>query len=179
MFRRFAVFAPLFLAACSLAACNSSKANDEGLSQSFCVGIEGETYGEGITQTEIVPIAQIVADPMSFEGKTVRVEGLVLDVCAKRGCWFDIAGEKPGEKLRFKVDDGVMVFPVEVEGDHAVAQGVIVVEELSLEQTRERLQHHAEEVGEEFDPERVTAGETLFRLQGTGAVIGKRIEPDA
>lgn len=179
MLRRVLSFAFVLFAAVAVAACNSSRADDEGVPQGLCVGVEGTTYGDGVTEMDVVPIAKIVADPTAYEGKTVRVEGLVLDVCAKRGCWFDIAGENTGEKLRIKVDDGVMVFPMEAKGAYAVAQGVVVVEQLSLEETRERLQQHAAEVGEEFDPARCTVGETLFRIQGTGAVIGTRIKPES
>ena len=49
-----------------------------------------------MTLTEIVAIDALLADPAAYQGKTVRVEGMITDVCPKRGCWFDLAGTEPG-----------------------------------------------------------------------------------
>ncbi len=129
------------------------------------------TYGAGVDTMQTVSISELVADPESFEGKTVQVEGMVTDVCAKRGCWFEMAGKAPGEKARFKVQDGEMVFPMSSKGKTAVAQGKIVTQKLSLEETRAMEGHYASESGREFDPESITEGKTVFRIEGTGAVI--------
>jgi len=129
------------------------------------------TYGAGVDTMPTVSIAELVADPKAFEGKTVLVEGMVTDVCAKRGCWFEMAGKAPGEKARFKVQDGEMVFPMSAKGKTAVAQGKIVTDTLSLEETRAMEAHYASESGREFDPESITEGKTVFRIEGTGAVI--------
>ncbi len=132
---------------------------------------KGTSYGAGVESTEKVSISELVADPKAFEGKTVVVEGMVTDVCAKRGCWFEIAGTAPGEKARFKVNDGEMVFPMSAKGKTAVAQGKIVTETLSLEETRAMEEHYASESGRKFDPASITEGRTVFRIEGTGAVI--------
>jgi len=130
-----------------------------------------QTYGAGVEAIESVSISDIAADPEAFDGKTVRVEGMVTDVCSKRGCWIEMAGNAPGEKARFKVKDGEMVFPMSAKGKSAVAQGKVVAQKLSLEETRELEAHYAEEAGREFDPQSITEGKTVFRIQGTGAVI--------
>ncbi len=129
------------------------------------------TYGAGVDTMQTVSISELVADPEAFEGKIVQVEGMVTDVCAKRGCWFEMAGKAPGEKARFKVQDGEMVFPMSAKGKTAVAQGKIVTDTLSLEETRAMEGHYASESGREFDPESITEGKTVFRIEGTGAVI--------
>jgi hypothetical protein len=131
----------------------------------------GETYGAGVEEIETVSISAINADPEAYDGKTVKVEGMVTDVCAKRGCWFEMAGEAPGEKARFKVTDGEMVFPMTAKGKQAVAQGKVVAQKMTLEETRAMEEHYATESGREFDPETIKEGKTVFRIQGTGAVI--------
>ena len=132
---------------------------------------EGKAYGDELTQTEGVSISAILADPVAYDGQSVRVEGLVTDVCAKRGCWFEMAGEDVGEKIRFKVEDGVMVFPMDAKGKFAVAEGVLGVSEMTLEETIEYAAHQAEERGEEFDPASVTEARRIVRIDGSGAVI--------
>jgi hypothetical protein len=171
----FALSTILAFAACNTESMQEKGAAAAGIPSSFCVGVEGTTYGAGISEMDGVSIAEIAADPFAYDGKTVRVEGTVMDVCSKRGCWFEIVGESADEKVRFKVNDGDMVFPVELKGDYAVAQGTVVAEELSLEETRARQEHFAEEAGKSFDPESITEGMTVFRIQGTGAVIGEKM----
>jgi hypothetical protein len=131
----------------------------------------GTVYGAGVSQTEAVAMATLLADPRAYEGKAVRVEGTVTDVCPKRGCWFEMAGEQPGQKMRFKVRDGEMVFPMDAKGKYALAEGVVAVQSLSLEETRQYLEYQAREYGSTVDPASVTEPMTIVRLDGTGAVI--------
>ena len=85
----------------------------------------GESYGSGVKVAEATPISKILADPDAYVGKTVRIEGKVLDVCPMKGCWMELAGEDGKESLKVKVDDGVMVFPVTSKGKLAVAEGTV------------------------------------------------------
>ena len=131
----------------------------------------GATFGAGVKLAEVTPIDTILADPKAFQGKTVRVEGMITDVCPKRGCWFDMAGGGPGKKLQFKVTDGEMVFPPDAKGKYAVAEGVVAVRELTLEQTKEQAEYRAKEYGIKYDPASITQPSVSVRLDGTGAVF--------
>jgi hypothetical protein len=132
---------------------------------------EGKVYGDGVGAAQSVPIADILADPDAYAGKSVRVEGTVTDVCPKRGCWFEMAGQAPGEKMRFKVRDGVMVFPMDAKGSYAVAEGVVHASELTLEETREYMEYQAKEYGKDIDLDSITEPMTVVRLDGKGAVL--------
>lgn len=132
---------------------------------------EGTVYGDGVSQAETIKISALLADPDSYEGKQVRVEGLVTDVCEKRGCWFKVSEEESFKSLKFKVTDGVMVFPMSAKGKWAVAEGTVQKIPLDLEQTRKVLGHEAEEQKRPFDPESVTEPMVMVRLNGLGAVI--------
>ena len=96
---------------------------------------------------------------------------MVTDVCPKRGCWFELAGGKPGQKLRFKVTDGEMVFPMDSKGRQALAEGVVAVTELTLEQTKERAEYEAKEYGKAYDPASITEPAAVVRIDGTGAIF--------
>ena len=135
----------------------------------------GATFGAGVKLSETTPIATILADPKAFAGKSVKVEGMVVDVCPQRGCWMDLAGAAPGEKLKFKVVDGEMTFPPDAKGKYATAEGVISVRELSLDDSVAYAKYQAEEMGKPFDPATVTAPITVVKLDGTGAVLRDRI----
>jgi hypothetical protein len=129
------------------------------------------TFGAGLTLQETTPISTILESPDSYVGKTVQVRGLIVEVCAARGCWMNIAGDKPFEKLRFKVTDGEMVFPMTARGKVARVEGVLQKFVLSKEDVIARRKHHAEETGQAFDPASVTGGETFYQLRGLGAEI--------
>lgn len=133
--------------------------------------VDGVKYGAGVTTGETVSVDALLADPKAYAGKTVRVEGMITDVCPKRGCWMNLAGSKPGEKLKFKVDDGEMVFPMDAKGKWAVAQGVVAVRDLTLEETKQKAEYEAKEYGIAYDPASITKPATSVRLDGTGAVL--------
>ena len=157
----------------ALGACSKSSASqsEPGAATPSAAAPKGQTFGAGVKLAETTSIDAILAAPKEYSGKTVRVEGMVLDVCPKRGCWFEMAGTKPGQKLRFKVTDGEMVFPMESKGKKAIAEGVVSVTELTLEQTKARAEYEAKEYGKPYDPASITEPAVSVRIDGTGAVF--------
>ena len=131
----------------------------------------GTTYGKGVSEAQVVKVSELVASPDKYVGKTVKVEGLVTDVCAKRGCWMKVAGDKEFQTVRIKVDDGVIVFPMSAKGKTAVAEGVFTKHEMTKEKALEQAKHEAEEKGTKFDPASVTGPVTIYQVKATGAVI--------
>jgi hypothetical protein len=87
--------------------------------------VAGTEYGGGVTLERASSISDILAEPGLYVGKTVKVTGKVVDVCAHRGCWMDLAGEKSGQTIRIKVEDGVIVFPASARGRRATVQGAV------------------------------------------------------
>jgi hypothetical protein len=138
---------------------------------SVVVAGDGKVYGEPLSGTDTIKISELIANPDSYVGKTVRVEGLVTGVCEKRGCWMSIASDKEFEEVRIKVTDGVIVFPMEAKGKRAIAEGEFTVVEMTMEQTLAYKKHHAEEHNEEFDPSAITEPLTYYQINATGAVI--------
>ena len=133
---------------------------------------EGKSYGKGVAAGDVVAVSELIAHPEAYVGKTVRVEGLITDVCPKRGCWMNLAGDREFQTIRIKVDDGVIVFPMDAKGKRATAEGVFTKIDINREQAIEHAKHLAEEKGETFDPARAKDLPTvIYQIQGTGAVI--------
>ena len=128
-------------------------------------------YGKPVTLKETTKVSEILANPEKYDGKNVRVEGVVVDVCKKRGCWIRVGSDKEFESIQFKVDGGVIVFPLDAKGKTAVAEGVVEVTTMTKEELIEQGKHHAEETGEEFDPSTIKGPKTTVRIMGEGAVI--------
>lgn len=133
--------------------------------------LDGEQYGEALTLSETTSVSSILEDPESLLGETLLIEGRVLNVCEMRGCWMEIAGDKPFQTIRVKVDDGVIVFPMTAKGKTARVEGQLYKIEMTLEEARAFLAHQAEEKGEPFDSTTVEGPMTLYQIKGAGAVI--------
>jgi uncharacterized protein YdeI (BOF family) len=51
-----------------------------------------DAYGQEISERNVTKLNAILAQPDNFEGKTVTVEGKIIQECPT-GCWFDIKDE--------------------------------------------------------------------------------------
>src|SRR5262245_14298526 len=118
---------------------------------------DGKVYGKPPAGTDTVKISVLLAEPGKYVGKTVRVDGKVVDVCKMAGCWMSLASDDPKPlELRVKVEDGAIVFPVEARGKRALAEGEFTKVEMTMEQTLAHMKHQAEEQNQPFDPKTVT-----------------------
>lgn len=132
---------------------------------------QGTVYGKGVSIKEATPVSSIYDDPSSYVGNKVSVEGLIVDVCTRRGCWMSIAGDRPFETLRIKVTDGEMVFPITARGSRALVEGEVQEIRMTKEEALSFAKHQAEESGKKFDPSSVTGPTVLYQIFATGAVI--------
>ncbi len=125
----------------------------------------GTKYGEGVKLTEATAIDALLARPGDFAGKTVRVDGVVTAVCDKAGCWMELGDEKSGKSLRFKVADGVIVFPTSAKGKRASAEGVFEPVSAAMAAEYERDRKEAKEGAA------TKAAPPGYQVKATGAVI--------
>ncbi|REJ83229.1 MAG: DUF4920 domain-containing protein [Acidobacteria bacterium] len=135
-------------------------------------GDGGELFGEPLRETTAVRVGELLEDPEAYVGQRLQIVGLVEDVCPMKGCWVEIVERQGSQPLRFKVQDDVIVFPATAKGRQIVAEGVLTVRELEVEEARGWLAHLAEERGEEFDPATVTEPLRLYEVRGEGAELG-------
>ena len=129
---------------------------------------DAKKYGEDITSTEKVKVSEILENPKNYEGKKVLVEGTVLNVCAKRGCWIELASDKEFESIRVKVKDGVIVFPMEAKGKTALVEGEFYSFEV---ESGGDCGDHKEEGKEEECEHGKKEVKTVYQIKGLGAEI--------
>ncbi len=133
-----------------------------------------ETFGTAPTEKDATPIAQLLAKPADFQGKTVRVEGVVTDVCTMMGCWMGLApADAPkGPAILIKVDDGVIVFPASARGKRATAQGVVERVGAADAEGQEAAREHAEHAKHAGRPAPHShSGATTWQIKATGAIV--------
>ncbi len=129
----------------------------------------GKPYGDGVTLKRAVPIADLLARPQAHAGKTVRVDGVVSQVCQSMGCWIEIADPDLGRGVRFKARDGVIVFPKDAAGRKVSAQGTF--EEIATSPVRESHAEHARSAENSGKPTPATPTEKIYWVRVSGAVL--------
>jgi len=135
---------------------------------------ESSKLGSEITLTEKTKISDILADPDVYLGKTVLVEGEVLDVCPTMGCWMELKSGGGEGIIKVKVKDGDIIFPVEAVGAYAVVEGTVYKIDLTQEEAVNYFEHIDEESGKKFDPATVTGPMTIYQIKGLGAEINQK-----
>ena len=118
-----------------------------------------KVYGKGVGEGEFTKISTILAAPDEFAGKTVRVQGTAVGVCVHRGCWVTLASDQEEQTMRVKVEDGVIVFPKKIIGEHVQVEGAFTVNKVE-----EKC-----DATKQGEPE--VKCTTYYQITGTGAVV--------
>ena len=126
--------------------------------------------GKPLAAETPISLATLLAHSETYVGKTVQVKGKITAVCQMMGCWMELTNDA-GQRVRIKVEDGVIVFPKDAAGKVAIAEGKFTKTELTREQAVAQAKEEAAENGRKFDPAKVKSGMTLYEIAGTGAVI--------
>lgn len=130
---------------------------------------EPKRYGQPLSLKEEVKVSEILAHPDQYAGKKVRVKGLATGVCEERGCWIKIGADK--QEILFKVEDGVMTFPMSAKGSSVVAEGIVSKRVLSVEQQKAMCDKEAKALNKQADYSKVAGPKTIIRIEGLGAEI--------
>jgi len=139
----------------------------------MCAPVSAEEllFGEAVNEKVKVNISTLLANPEQYLDKEVTIAGTIVGVCSHRGCWVDIASDAKYEKLRIKVRDGDMVFPLHAKGRQALATGKLTAIELSLEQTKKYKTHLAKRRGETIEPESISETMSIYQLSPIGVKV--------
>jgi len=141
-------------------------------------------YGKPLTLKDTTKVSDIYANPDAFNGKRVKVQGPIVDVCSMKGCWIAIGSDKEFQSIRFKVDEGVIVFPMDSKGLTATVEGVLTVTVMSVEDQIAAAKEMEQEMGAQAGKEKpkgmgagMGAGMGGEMGAGMGAEMGKEKKP--
>jgi len=138
---------------------------------SASVFAEELSFGKAVNEAVKVNISTLLASPEQYLEKEITISGTIVGVCSHRGCWVDIASDAKFEKLRIKVRDGEMVFPIHVKGRQALATGKLTAIELNLEQTKKHKTELAKRRGEKIEPESINETMSIYQLTPVGIKV--------
>lgn len=137
----------------------------------FNVNAQTLNFGNSVDKSLLVNISTLLASPDEYLDKTITVSGTIVGVCSHRGCWVDLASDARFEKLRIKVRDGDMVFPMHTKGRKALATGKLQAIQLSLAQTKQYKASLAKRQGKSLNTDEITEAMAIYQLSPEGVSI--------
>jgi hypothetical protein len=101
--------------------------------------------GAAVSDARPTPLADVLAKPEAFAGKTIVVEGVVTSACTEKGCWMQLAPEKSKETMHVTFKGYAFFVPTDSKGMKAKIEGTPSVETYSKEKA-----DHLEDEGADF-----------------------------
>ena len=80
-----------------------------------------EMYGEPLSGRDMTSISDILASPATFEGQTVKVQGVIALECST-GCWFNL--DEDGAVIHIDIKPAGLAIPQYV-GKTVTTEGVV------------------------------------------------------
>jgi len=140
------------------------------LSLSFCLltalsfaqtAYIGQKFGEEVQPGDVKPAARMEAAMGDKKAVDMKIEGKVVDVCKKKGCWMTL--EMPnGDPMRVTFKDYAFFMPMDIVGKKVVLDGLAKKQTISVETLRhyaEDAKKSPEEVAKITDPRKELAFE--------------------
>lgn len=120
-----------------------------------CIGLIGLTgcasakythFGQPMTHERDKPltVGEVLSNVDKYEGREIRVGGIVTNLCEHSGCWIEIADHE-GDKglfVKFTFEEESVRVPPEAKGHHAIAEGKLKV----IQVPDARRRHYAKEM---------------------------------
>jgi hypothetical protein len=123
---------------------------------------------------KVYSVDELIQNKDDYINNIVKIEGVIEEVCPMRGCWLQVNGEVDNNKIRFKVKDGDIVFPLSSKGRKVVAEGQFSVLTLNKKQAKNWKKHLAAEKGIDIDTTSIVLKDSdyfEYRLNTSGAEI--------
>src|SRR5690554_5930874 len=103
----------------------------------------GVQYGKAITESGAINVQQLEDNLTADSTYTGKVEGTVVEVCKKKGCFIRVQREGDGDPILVRFKDYGFFMPQDIVGKTVVLEGHAKVREISVAQQ----QHFAEDAG--------------------------------
>ena len=126
-------------------------------------------YGAPLSTVAPLTAQAVIAEPLKYNDKDIKLTGKVSGVCQKKGCWMTLTtGEPAAPSVRISFKDYGFFVPKDCLGKTATVEGHFSVKTLSVAEA----QHFAEDAAKEGTAARkVTAPEHTLALVATGVEI--------
>lgn len=121
----------------------------------------GQKFGEEVKPGDVKPAAKMEAAMGDKKTADMKIEGKVVDVCKKKGCWMTLQMPN-GDPMRVTFKDYAFFMPMDIVGKNVVLDGIAKKQTISVETLRhyaEDAKKSPEEVAKITDPKKELAFE--------------------
>lgn len=126
---------------------------------------EWASFGEPMASDNTVALSDLLDNPDTYTGQTVRVQGTVADVCQMAGCWMVMADGERTMRITMK-DHGFAVAK-----DAATSMGEVEGVVIARPADPERAAHFASEAANPDAMPENTGAAMLYEISATGVRI--------
>ncbi len=141
------------------------------LTIAFPVLAAKQYYGAKVSLSNFLELSEIMEDPDKHVGKRVLVEGKVVMICARKGCWMDIESNKTNEIVHIKIPPGMFTFTMSAHGREVHIEGKMERVDLTKEEAIVWHANKSEDAGVDFDPKSVVGAESIYFINALGAEL--------
>jgi hypothetical protein len=128
-------------------------------------------YGEALPAGNAEDLGRVLADPSAYADLNITVEGVVRQVCQRRGCWLELAtsSDQAAPGCRVTSKDHAFFVPTNSAGSRARVRGRAEVKVISAAQVA-----HMEEEGGKFAHKQPDGSARELRIVASGVELAAR-----
>lgn len=130
----------------------------------------GVTYGKAISKDGAISVQQLNSKFGADSTYTGKIQGEVVEVCKKKGCFIRIKRAGDGEPILVRFKDYGFFMPQDIVGKTIVLEGQAKVKETSVAW----LKHYAEDAGKSAEEiAKITKPKVDINIIADGVVVVK------
>lgn len=128
-----------------------------------------EAYGAPIASAKRIMdakgFAQVARDPGAFNGKQLRIVGVIEEVCQTKGCWMTFSDQ--GQTMRIKFTDYAFFMPKDCAGRQAIVDGVFSIQITPAEEAA----HYLRDAGKDAEADAITEDVKTLNFMADSVLI--------
>ncbi|MCW9706343.1 DUF4920 domain-containing protein [Fodinibius salsisoli] len=115
----------------------------------------------------VVSLDELISADSTFNEQAITTEGVISQVCKKKGCFFILNKEGTDRHARITFKDYGFFIPTNTAGSKVKLNGIFQVKELS----EEKAKHYAKDSGD--DPDKIKGPQKEYSVVATSVLIYK------
>jgi len=124
-------------------------------------------FGDSIAQINPIKVADVKAKLGTKDSVAMQVEGKIVEVCQKKGCWMELQLDN-SETMRVTFKDYAFFIPKDAAGKTVIMEGYAYNDTTSVQM----LRHYAEDGGEsQAAIDKITEPEVAVVFEASGVII--------
>lgn len=138
-----------------------------GLAKPVVFEKDNEIYGAKPSMSKATALAELMKEPKTHEGKSLRLEGEIEGVCQAKGCWLTLKDGDQSVRVKFK--DYAFFVPLDVAGRTVAVEGKAEVKIV----TEAMRRHYAIDAGKSKEEvEKIKGDETTVIFMADAVRVG-------